>query len=137
MLEQKSDVKKKSKVEHKISIISPTGEIIGYIGSIHRESESKEAFIFECERFTFRNASIPEFFANKSKFKVSVEMSIVNQGNIESSSYNLDNCFIEDHSFCHIPTTANKVKIKHYKHPSFNREDAEAYEKWLESRFVW
>lgn len=122
-----------------ISVVSPNNIPIGTIGSFVKHSEDNEVIIYECSRFCFSNFSIAEYFRDKKKFSIVVKTTVLDgkRNLVEQVEQRQDDCFIIDHSFCHTPSVANTAKIKAFKHPTYNVQDVEEYERWLESTFVW
>lgn len=127
---------KKSNNKVVISVIALNGNVIGTVGSLIKNTEDNESIIYECNRFCFNNLSIAEYFQDKKKFSILVQTTIETGKHIEKSEQCQDNCFIEDHSFCHSPSVANTVRVKAYKN-AYNGQDTVQYEKWLENRFIW
>lgn len=118
----------------KISILTPNGETIGHVGSVIKDSENDEYMIFECSRFCFNNASIAEYYKDKKKFSILV---LTSGKAVAECSLRQSDCFVQDHSFLFSPNVAETVKVKAYKNPSYNKEDIETYERWLENQFIW
>lgn len=117
-------------------------EIIGKIGSLQISKQDKDYTVFLSERFAVQgdDTNIAKLFSNHSCFSVSIKSyKVVGSNKIPTSGpVRLNNCVIQDHSFCYSNnkiSIADQVVFKSYNsEASLNNED---YEKWLESIFVW